>query len=115
MAQESKLFVEKRVLLDEKEYEVRVIDNMEDLQINASPMRMGNCTDTYAGAIRRGDCLMLSISRGGRTEINVSIERSSYDDSEWMITEAKLPRNKTLPVSVESELREQLTEILNRQ
>jgi hypothetical protein len=58
---------------------------------------------------------MLSISRGGRTEINVSIERSSYDDSEWMITEAKLPRNKTLPVSVESELREQLTEILNRQ
>jgi hypothetical protein len=115
IAKESELFVEKRVLLDEKEYEVRVIDNMEDLQINASPMHMGNCTDSYAGAIRRGDCLMLSISRGGRTEINVSIERSSYDDNEWMITEAKLPRNKTLPVAVESELREQLTKILNKQ
>lgn len=110
---EHAFFREQRVILDDKEYDVRVIDNIDDLRVNAAPANMGNCTDTYADSIRRGDCLMLAIGRGGKTEINVSIERNLQKPEEWLITEAKFPRNKTLPAETERLLREQLGGMLN--
>lgn len=100
--------------LDDEEYQVRAIKDITELQANAAPNCMGNCTDSYADVIRKGTSVVLAIGRGDRTEINVSVEKHHHNDV-WEIREVKGPHNKKLSASMESEVRRQISDLVSAQ
>jgi hypothetical protein len=103
---------EKNIVLGEDVFNVRVIKDMRQLQANAAPNCMGNCTESYASSIRQGRALVLAIGRGGGTEINVSVEQH-HSTGDWSITEMKGPRNKLLQQDVQDALSEQIGTLMN--
>ena len=103
---------DKKVVLGEDVFDVRVIKDMSQLQANAAPNCMGNCTASYASSIRQGHALVLALGRGGSTEINVSVEHETHL-GEWSITEMKGRRNKTLQKDVQDALSTQIGLLLN--
>jgi hypothetical protein len=102
----------KTVVLGDDVFEVRVIKDMGQLQANAAPNCMGNCTASYASSIRQGHALVLALGRGGSTEINVSVEHETHL-GEWSITEMKGRRNKILQKDVQDALSTQIGLLLN--
>ena len=102
----------KNVVLGEDVFDVRVIKDMRQLQANAAPNCMGNCTESYASSIRQGRALVLAIGRGGGTDINVSVEQD-YTSGAWSITEMKGRRNKVLQKDVQDALGSQIGVLLN--
>ncbi len=111
LAPVSARFTGTSVTLGSETFAVRVIPDMPSLVANAAPNCMGNCTDTYAEDIRRGSTLILAISREGRTEINVSLEKNR-DDGSWEITETKRAHNKPLSSDEQTALHTQLMSLL---
>lgn len=98
--------------LDDEEYQVRAIKDITELQANAAPNCMGNCTDSYADVIRKGTSVVLAIGRGDRTEINVSVEKRHHDEA-WEVREIKGPHNKKLSASMESDVRRQISDLVS--
>jgi hypothetical protein len=102
----------KTVVLGDDVFDVRVIKDMSQLQANAAPNCMGNCTASYASSIRQGHALVLALGRGDSTEINVSVEYETRL-GEWAITEMKGRRNKILQKDVQDALTSQIGLLLN--
>lgn len=103
---------DKTVVLGDDVFDVRVIKDMRQLQANAAPNCMGNCTENYASSIRQGHALVLALGRGGNTEINVSVEHD-HGSSAWHSTEMKGQRNKILQKDVQDALSSQIELLLN--
>lgn len=85
-----------KIRLDEMPYRVSVIRGIEQLQANAAPNRMGNCTATHASSLRRGSEILLALDRGNGPEINVSLHQQTSGDTgpSWYVSEVKAAHNK---------------------
>lgn len=102
----------KTIILNEEEYNVSVIKDIKHLIANASPNSMGNCTDSYAGDIRRGTSLILAVGRERGTEINVNMYLEEARNA-WAIGEIKGRHNTILDAELENSIKRQITNLLD--
>lgn len=102
----------KTIVLNEEEYQVSVIKDIKHLIANAAPNSMGNCTDSYAGDIRRGTSLILAIGRELGTEINVNMYLAS-SNATWTIGEIKGRHNTILDSALENSIKRQVQELID--
>lgn len=107
--------------LDEMPYRVSVIRGMQELQANAAPNRMGNCTVTHASTLRRGEEILLALDRGNGTEINVSLHKSRSssrsDDpagtsDKWYVSEVKAAHNKPVHPQFEKVISDEVLRVI---
>ncbi len=103
----------KTIVLNEEEYQVSVIKDIKHLIANAAPNAMGNCTDSYAGDIRRGTSLILAIGRERGTEINVSMYRDN-PHANWTVEEIKGRHNTILDKALENSIKQQIENLLDQ-
>jgi hypothetical protein len=99
----------RRITFNDSPLNISVIRDIGALQANAAPNCMGNCTDTHASRLRRGDEILLAIDRGKGTEINVSLHLSN---GEWSVTEIKAAQNNTVHPDLAKELTTRLLELV---